>query len=88
MIFMDFLWHLVSEKEKKEIQKQAKSIIDSFSKKLSELDKETEEPFVERGSGVREEGEGEECDETFKEMLFKNAPNKNKNFIIAEKKKW
>lgn len=84
----DFLWHIVSEQEKKDIKKQAKKIMDSFSKKLAELDKKAEEPFIERGEGIREEKDGEECDGTFREMLFKNAPNKNDDFIIAEKKKW
>ena len=85
---MDFLWHSVSEQEKKDIQKQAKKIMDSFSKKLSDLDKKAEEPVIERGEGMREEQEGKECDETFREILFKNAPNKNDDFIKAEKKKW
>ncbi|MEK6882346.1 MAG: hypothetical protein AABY22_22190 [Nanoarchaeota archaeon] len=85
---MDFLWHSVSEQEKKEIQKEAKKIMESFSKKLSDLDKKVEEPIIERGEGMRLEQEGKECDETFRDMLFKNAPQKNKDFIIAEKKKW
>lgn len=84
----DFLWHQVTEEEKKDIQKQAKRIMDSFSLKLAGVDKKVKEPIVERGDGMREEKEGEECDETFRKMLFKNAPNKNKDFIIAEKKGW
>ena len=85
---VDFLFHKVSEKEKEEIKKEAKQIMDSFSRKLSDLDKKAEEPIVERGEGMREEGNGKECDETFRDMFFKNAPNKDKDFIIAEKKKW
>ena len=85
---MDFLWHAVSEQEKKDIKFQAKKIMDSFSKKLSDLDKISEEPFIERGEGFRQGEQGKECDETFRDMLFKNAPTKNNDFIIAEKKKW
>ncbi len=85
---MDFLWHKVSDEEKKDIQKQAKQIMDSFSKKLSGLDKNTEEPVVERGSGMRDEAEGKDCDETFRDMLFKNTAGKKGDFIVSEKKKW
>lgn len=84
---MDFLWHKVSEKEKEEIKKQAKSIIDSFSLKLSKIDKKMEEPLIEREEGEREEGERKDSDFS-REIMFENAPNKNKDFVIAEKKKW
>ena len=40
---MDFLFHKVSEKEKEEIKKQAKSIMDKFSEKLSKIDKKIPE---------------------------------------------
>lgn len=84
----DFLWHRVSEEEKKDIQKQAKRIMNSFSGKLATVDKKIKEPMIERGDGFREEGNGEECDEKFRERLFKNAPKKDKDFIITEKKTW
>ena len=85
---MDFLWHKVSEKEKEDIRKQAKSIIDSFSKKLSKIDKEIEEPLIEGGSGQREEGKKGEKSGFSRDIMFENAPDKNKDFIIAEKKEW
>ena len=83
---MDFLWHEVSEKEKEEIKKQAKSIMDSFSKKLSKVSR-LKEASIERPEGEREEGKskGAEMD---KEIMLENAPHKNKDFIIAEKKTW
>jgi hypothetical protein len=83
---MDFLWHEVSEKEKAEIKKQAKSIMDSFSKKLAEVGK-VKESFIERPVDEREEGKIE-CAEIDREIMFENSLNKNKDFIIAEKKKW
>ncbi|MAG79117.1 hypothetical protein CMI40_01955 [Candidatus Pacearchaeota archaeon] len=85
---MDFLWHEVSEKEKKEIKEEAKSIMDSFSEKLSKIDKKISESLIEREEYEREEGESNERDSKFKKIMFENAPNKNKDFIIAEKKKW
>lgn len=84
----DFLWHQVTNEEKRDIQKQAKKIMDSFSKKLEGVDRKIKEPIIERGEGFRKEGSGSESDSNFKERLFKNAPKKNKDFIIAEKKRW
>ena len=85
---MDFLFHKVSEEEKGEIKKQAKDIMDKFSKKLAKVDKKISEPLIERDEFEREEKEDLEIDSDFRERLFENAPNKNKDFIIAEKKKW
>ncbi|MCK5150089.1 hypothetical protein KAJ87_04150 [Candidatus Pacearchaeota archaeon] len=85
---MDFLFHKVSDKEKQEIKEQAKFIMDDFSKKLSKIDKEIEEPLIERVEGEREEVGAVEGNEEFRKIIFENAPEKNKDFIIAEKKSW
>ena len=85
---MDFLWHKVSEKEKEGIKKQAKQILDSFSSKLAKIEGKMEEPFIERGKGEREEGKSKGEESFSREIMFENAPNKNKDFIITEKKKW
>ena len=84
----DFLWHKVSEKEKKEIEKQAKDIMDGFSQKLSRVDKKISESLIEREQGERVEGAGKTCDDDFRKVMFENAPVKNKDFIIGEKKTW
>jgi len=83
---MDFLWHKVSEKEKDEIKKQAKSIMDSFSSKLSKIDKKMKEPLIERKECERKEGKPKL--DMNREIMFANAPDKNKDFIISEKKSW
>ena len=83
---MDFLWHEVSEKERQKIQKEAKAIMDGFSKKLSKIDKKMSEPLIEREQGEREEGG--EVKKIDKAIMFENAPEKNSDFIIAERKKW
>ena len=85
---MDFLFHKVSEEEKEEIKKQAKEIMDKFSNKLSKVDEKLSEPFIEREEFEREEEEGKESNSDFRERMFANAPRKNKDFILAEKKKW
>lgn len=84
---MGFLFHKLFEREREEIKKQVDTILKSFSDKLSKIDKKTEENLVERKKFEREEGDGK--DESFsKDLMFRNAPEKNKDFIIAEKKKW
>lgn len=92
----DFLFHKVDEKEKEEIKSQAADIINSFSKKLESVENLPEESVVEREEFYREE----ECKEVseeekekpgnkeFKKKLLENAPKKNKDFILSEKKKW
>jgi len=83
----DFLWHKVSEKEKEDIKKQAKDIMDSFSRRLSKLKVSVDEPIIEREKCERVESSGK-CEDLDKDIMFDNAPSKNKDFIIAEKKKW
>jgi Asp-tRNA(Asn)/Glu-tRNA(Gln) amidotransferase C subunit len=91
---MDFLFHKVSEEEKEDIKKQAKSIMENFSEKLSKVDDKIPEPHVERDEFEREEEsvfpptQPKEKDEDFRERIFENAPSKNKDFILAEKKGW
>ena len=84
---MDFLFHKISEKEKEEIRKQVKTILDSFSAKLSKIDGKAGESFIEREKFERREG-GEKDESFSREIMFRNAPEKNKDFIIAEKKSW
>lgn len=84
----DFLWHRIDEKEKEEIRKNSRQIMDDFSEKLKAVDKIDSEPFVEREKGERQEGEEVEGDGFSRDIMFENAPNKNKDFIIAEKKNW
>lgn len=82
----DFLWHKVSEQEREQIKKQAKEIMDSFSRKLDKIGK-IEESFIERDEFERKEGKGKPL-EIDKEIMFENAPRKNKDFIVAEKGGW
>lgn len=82
----DFLWHEVSEKEKADISQQAKAIMDSFSQKISKADKLNEAEIIRKESERREEqGKSLPMD---RKIMFDNAKNKNKDFIIAERKTW
>ena len=83
----DFLWHKVSEKEKEEIKKEAKRIMDSFSKKLEKVSDKISEPVIEREECERQEEKGKKVD-IDRKIMFENAPNKDDDFIIAEKGGW
>lgn len=85
---MDFLFHKVSEKEKEEIKKQAKAIMDDFSRKLSKLDKKVEELVIEKEEFERQEGKNRNDESFSRKKMFGNAPNKNEDFIVAEKGGW
>ena len=82
----DFLFHKVSEKEKQKIKEQAKELLRKFENKLSEVhfkNKEIEKP----GNSGRRENKFEKPFLS-KKIMFENAPSKNENFIVAEKKDW
>ena len=83
----NFLWHKVSEIEKEKIKKQAKSIMDSFSKSLEKLEKSEETGNVKREKFIRKEGKGKKCDKEFRKIFFENAPHE-KDFVKSEKGKW
>jgi len=83
---MDFLFHNINEKEKEEIKKQVDTIIESFSKKLSQIKEDLGESDIEREECARNEG-GKPA-ELSRDIMFKNSPDKNDDFIIAEKKSW
>lgn len=87
-----FLWHKVSEQEREQIKKQAKEIMDNFSRKLDKLG-EIEESFIERDEFERKENNKgslklDTLKGTSREIFFENAPSKNKDFIVAEKGGW
>jgi F0F1-type ATP synthase membrane subunit b/b' len=83
---MDLLWRKVSEKEKEEIRKQAKRIIDNFSKKLEKIKEEIKDKKKNPKNPGREEG-GAQIN-IDREIMFENAPMRNKDFLIAEKGEW
>ena len=84
---MDFLWHKVSDKEKEEIRKQAKDVMAKFSKKLGKINLPKGKTEDKGKDFERPEGVGEKI-EFDKKVMFENAPEKNKDFIVSEKKEW
>ena len=85
---MDFLWRKVSASEQESIKKEAKLILDKFSKALENVEKEIRgAPGVHREKSLRQESKTE-TDKEFRKLFFKNAPSKEGDDIIAEKGSW
>ncbi len=78
---------MIAEKQKEQIRKQAKEILDSFARALEKI-KVKEEKVKKVVGGYRKEGTGQKCDGDFHDRMFANAPEKEGDCIIAEKKKW
>ena len=69
------------------IKIEAKEIMDNFMKAL--LDIEVEEEFeLLRENCYREQKEGKNCDEHFRQAFLSNAPKTNGNAILANKGAW
>ena len=85
----DLLFHKVTKKEKEQISKQSKFLMDDFSKKLSKINKQKiPKDLIKSLEGERKEKFMEKKEDFSREIMFKNALFKNKDFIMAEKKKW
>jgi predicted Asp-tRNA(Asn)/Glu-tRNA(Gln) amidotransferase subunit C len=72
--------------DKKKVEKEAKQMLDNFAKALSKVKTKEEDYHVDRDKSERVEG-GDSC-EGFKSKLLGNAPEKDDDFIIAEKGAW
>ena len=84
----NFLFHEIGEKEREEIRKQAKKIMDDFSEKLEGVKLDYLDFGVVRDFSERDENLGENDENFDKGIMFENASDKNKDFIIAEKGGW
>ena len=79
----------MEQQETEQIRKEAKQLLDKFSKALERV-KNDEESNVIRDNDRRKEGEGtrNEANSEFRKIMFENAPQHDEEFIIAEKKTW
>lgn len=83
---MAYTWHQVSEKEKEEIRKDAKKLLDEFSSKLSKI--KTSEPKPEANENLRTEASSWKTNDDFRELMMDNAPFTDNGLITAEKGGW
>ncbi len=85
----DFTYHKVSEKEREQIKKDSKRLLDEFSSKLERI--KTKEGHFSSSvseSGLRDEAKGWETDADFRDVTFCNAPITDDDSIVAEKGGW
>lgn len=76
----------MEEAEIKKIEEETKKLLDKFSLALSSV--QNVESNVIRECDRRKEGQGKALDETFRRIMFENAPQKDDDFLYAEKKTW
>ena len=72
--------------DKNKIEKEAKELLEMFSKELGKI-KGLKEADILRERSFRKEGKGE-CDKELKNRMLENAKDKNEDFIIAREKSW
>ncbi len=77
----------MDEAKKEEIKKEAGEILKKFSRAIGKVSLKGKELKREIG-GFRKENEPLPGDSDFRERMFANAPNKEGDCIVAEKKKW
>jgi arginine deiminase len=80
------LWHEVTEEEKQQIKQDSKKLLNEFAAKLSKI--KAPEGHHENQSGTREESDGWQTDEEFRNTTLANAPFVEDNTIVAEKGAW
>ncbi len=74
--------------DEESLRKEARRILDKFASELDRVKLPKEKSLKKGVGGFREEGEGSKGDEDFRRRMFENAPSKEGDFILAEKKKW
>jgi len=77
----------MDDKEREKIGKQARELLEKFGKALESV-KLKEKKQEKKVGGFREEGSGNDGDREFRRIMFENAPAKEGDNIIAEKKSW
>lgn len=82
----NFTYHKVSEKEKKDIKTQAKKLLDEFASKLEKV--KVKESHFKSDTGMREEGDGWDTNQEFRDITLANAPFVDDDFIVSEKGGW
>lgn len=80
------LWREVTEKEKEEIRKESKTLMNNFASKLSKI--KTSKSHFENNSGSRTEGKSWQTPQDFKDLTMLNAPFVEDDFLVAEKGSW
>lgn len=78
----------INRVNKEKVKKEAKGILEKFSKALTLVEKEEVISYVDRDEFMRVEGKGEKCDSGFKKRFLENSKSHDDDFILAEKGAW
>ncbi|MGV8142649.1 MAG: hypothetical protein ACP5NS_03365 [Candidatus Pacearchaeota archaeon] len=70
------------------IMAEARSILNNFGEQLKDVKISTKIDSDHSDKGIREEKEGLTCDDSFKAIMFKNAPKSDSECLILEKAAW
>lgn len=73
--------------DKETIKAEAKAIMDNFMSALGKVDIEEEFELI-RDKCYRDEGNGNEGDEDFRQRVLENAPKISGTAIVANKGEW
>lgn len=73
--------------DNEKIKKEAKQIIDNFASAIEKVKIKVKKGKKEVG-GFREEKDDMKPNSDFRKRMFDNAPQKNDDNIVAEKKSW
>lgn len=74
--------------DSEKIREQAKKIMDEFMTALDKAENNNLAFGEERQASTRAKMSKQGTENSFRELMFDNAPKKNDEYIIAEKKKW
>lgn len=73
--------------DEEKIRRQAKAIMDEFIKALDRAGKLEGKAWIERDENTRQ-GKKTKADNSFRERMLKNAPRKDGNYVLTERKSW
>ena len=73
--------------DKSEIESKAKEIMNNFMESMKDIDVEEEYTMI-REKCFREDGNGCEIDEDFRQRFLSNAPKVQNDSILANKGDW
>ena len=76
-----------SDLNKESIKEEAKKIMDNFMDSMGDIEVE-EEYNMTREKCFREDGEGADIDEDFRQRFLSNAPKVSNESILANKGDW
>lgn len=78
---------LLSEQQQKHIQQETRELLKKFSAMLNSVKMPVLKHEASEG-GFRPEGAGIKSDEYFRRGIFANAPEKDDDYLITERKTW